>query len=127
MPVAATKEFDGHAVRRVALSAAGAARVANGEVAGAVDSLAVVPMIPRLEEELMHSSKQWIDCVVAPGMFTEECAVEVRGRWFFVESRYVQAASRSGPARLEVTIVEDGEGRWAVIPSPDRASVGLGA
>jgi len=94
---------------------------------GRLKRFLVVAMILLSEEELMNSSKQWIDCVVAPGMFTGECAVEVQGRWFFVEARHVQAAHRSGPARLEVTIVEDGDGRWAVIPTPDRASVALGA
>ena len=75
----------------------------------------------------MSANKQWIPCNVAPGMFTDERAVEVEGRWFFVEARYVQAAQRTGPGLLEVVLFEEGGNRWAMIPSCYREAVALRA
>lgn len=74
----------------------------------------------------MRGDKQWISCTLAPGMFTDEWAVEVLGRWFFVDARHVrQEGVRSG--KLEVSVFDDDGSRWAVIPSPERATIVLGA
>lgn len=69
--------------------------------------------------------KQKIPCRVAPGMFSSERAVEVQGRWYFVDARHVSSSAKSDTGELEVTVVVDGGARWAMIPSCEPVGVAL--
>ena len=77
---------------------------------------------------MTNQQKQWIECRVSPGMFSDERAVEVGGRSFFVDEKSVRNAQEDGRAEIEVLIVlrEDGE-KWAVLPTRFREAVPLGA
>ena len=72
--------------------------------------------------------KQWIECRVSPGMFSDERAVEIGGRSFFVDEKSIRNAQPDGRAEVEVVILvrEDGK-RWAVLPTSSREAVPLGA
>lgn len=71
----------------------------------------------------MATNQQWIDCAVAPGMFSDERAVEVRGQWFFVDARCVLQVEDRGPALLVADVFEADGLRWAALPTTDRACV----
>lgn len=75
------------------------------------------------DKERMATNEQWIDCAVAPGMFSDERAVEVQGQWFFVDARCVFQVEDRGPALLAAHVFEADGLRWAALPTTDRACV----
>ncbi len=72
--------------------------------------------------------KQWIGCRVSPGMFSDERAVELGGRSFFVDENAIRNEQADGRAEVEVRIVvREGGEKWAVLPTSSREAVLLGA
>lgn len=75
----------------------------------------------------MTEKKQWIECRVSPGMFSDERAVELCERSFFVEKKSIRHEQNDGRAEVEVLIVERAGKRWAVLPTNFRETVLLEA
>jgi hypothetical protein len=71
--------------------------------------------------------QQWIQCRVYPGMFSDERAVEIDGRSFFVEEKSVRRVAADHSGEVLVTIVESDGHKWAVLPTNTRESIELGA
>lgn len=71
--------------------------------------------------------KRWIRCRVTPGMFSDERTIEIAGRSYFVDERWVRNVAADGAGEVEVTIVRDDGCEWVVLPTSDRESFVLGA
>jgi hypothetical protein len=69
------------------------------------------------------SKTEWIECRVSPGMFSDERAVELGERSFFVDEGAVRNVGQDGRAEVEVQLVERGGEKWAVLPTSSRETV----
>ena len=74
----------------------------------------------------MEQRKQWIECQVFPGMFSNERTVEVGSRSFFVEEGSLRNV-KDEAGEVEVTIIEIEGKEWAVMPTSTRESFPLPA
>ena len=72
--------------------------------------------------------KEWIECRVSRGMFSDERTVELGGRLFFVDEKSIRNETEDASAEVEVVVLEKPSGeRWAVMPTNSRETVLLGS
>ena len=72
----------------------------------------------------MEQRKQWLECRVYPGMFSDERIVGFGDRSFFVEEKSVRN-EKDGHGEVEVRIFEMNGEEWAVIPTNYSDSIPL--
>ncbi len=72
----------------------------------------------------MEQPKQWIECRVCPGMFSDERIVGFGDRSFFVEENSVRN-EKDGRGEVEVKIVEFNGKKRAVLPTNYSDSIPL--
>lgn len=65
----------------------------------------------------------WLQCAIAPGMFSNEVVVQTaQGHAFFVPREFVEGEAGS-QGRVRVRVLQADSGAWVLLPSEDLAQV----